>query len=308
MSLYKKHRPSDFSEVRGQDTAVNLLQELLSRPEGSRPQVFGLFGGAGCGKTTLARIAARALGASDFSTHEINSSNNRGIDTAREIQEAIKYASADGAPTVYIIDEVHKATNDWQNAMLKVLEDTPKGVYFFLCTTEPGKLIKAIHTRLTRVDIQTLSDTDITRLVKKTAHAEGIELPESVLEKIVECSGGSARQALVFLESVGALTSEDAMLAAVAISDEVEIAANELAKALYSKQSWRKVAEILEKLKGQDPESVRRAVMGWSSALLLKSGKHEWAFILECFSEPTYNTGHAGLVLSAYTAQQGMPQ
>lgn len=306
MSLYKKHRPQEFSAVQGNDAAVKLLQELVSSPAEKRPHAFGIFGGSGCGKTTLARIAARQLGASELSTHEINSSNNRGIDTAREIQEAIKYQSADGAPTVYIIDECHKATNDWQNAMLKVLEDTPAHVYFFLCTTEPAKLIKAIHTRLTRVDVQTLSEEDLGRLVKRVAKAESIALPEPVLEKILECADGSPRQALVFLESCSVLNTEEEMLAAVNRSDEVEVGAIDLIKALIGRGAWRTVAPVLEGLKAQDPESIRRAVLGYCSSTVIRSGKRDYAFLMECFSEPTYNMGFAGIVLAAYTAHEGL--
>jgi DNA polymerase-3 subunit gamma/tau len=138
--LYLKHRPSLFKQVIGQDDAVNVLQQLL---KGDRfPHALLLSGPSGCGKTTLARICRDKLECTGADFQELNGADTRGIDTIREIRSHLNLRPMHGKCRIWYIDEAHKLSNDAQNALLKMLEDTPTTAYFMLATTEPNKLIK----------------------------------------------------------------------------------------------------------------------------------------------------------------------
>ncbi len=163
MNIYRKHRPVEFDEMAGNEAEIESFQKVLEKE--SPPHTYLLIGPSGCGKTTLARIAARKLGADALSLTEINSADNRGIDTAREIIHQLHYLPPGSGSRVFIIDELHQTSKDWQNAMLKPLEDTPEHVYFFLCTTDPNKLIKAIRTRCTEVRVNPLDPDTIYRII-----------------------------------------------------------------------------------------------------------------------------------------------
>lgn len=301
MSLYIKYRPTAFEQMVGSEAGVKTLQGALDKSE--RPKVFLLHGASGCGKTTLARIAADYIGAKDkvFSIREINASEARGIDDARTLIEQTRFVNPVREPTVFIIDEVHRATVDWQNAMLKPLEDVPKGVYYFLCTTEPEKLLRTIKTRCISIQLESLTPERLLKLVQGVAKQEGLVLDEEVLEELAHNAGGSPRQALTLLESISTLESKDEMLEQVSIGEEAGKQTIDLCRALIGgKASWREVSAILRDLKGEDPEKVRRAVLGYATAVLLKRDNAQVANVLDCFADSTFNSGFPGLVLMAY--------
>ncbi|MGD9157013.1 MAG: AAA family ATPase [Desulfobacteraceae bacterium] len=298
MSLYRKYRPQTFDEIIGNKAEVEALQSKLA--SSSRPQSFLIQGPSGCGKTTLARIAARELGGDDLSIQEINTADNRGIDTAREVITRMAYRSPTNAPKVYIIDEVHKTTKDWQNAMLKPLEDTPSNVYFFLCTTDPEMLLKTIKTRCTTITVNALKSEDMTRLIRKVCLKEKLRIPSEIVEEIVEISEGSPRQALVNLEKVSELEPEE-MLKALQAGEETEKKIGDLINAI-KKGPWKSVAICLKSLgEEMDQESIRRAVIGYCNAVLLNGNKDpSWAVILENFAEPYWGATGANATLVSY--------
>ena len=119
MELYRKYRPNTLDEMVGNQATIKSLQKELEN--GSH--VFLMTGPAGCGKTTLARIMAKEVGAGPLSIHEINSAENRGIDTAREVMEQMRFNPSDGDAIVWIFDECHQWLGPVQNAFLKALED-----------------------------------------------------------------------------------------------------------------------------------------------------------------------------------------
>ena len=301
MELYKKHRPSDFSNIVGNKATCEALENLLAK---NFPKAILFSGPSGCGKTTLARIIKEKLKCSDFDYFEKNSADTRGIDDIRDIARNSSIKSMKGTAKIYVLDEAHKLTNDAQTALLKLLEDGPKDVYFILCTTDPNKLIKTIHTRCTSFQLSKLDKEDIEELVAKVASLEKIKLKEEIAEKIAEASDGSARQALVLLEKVAAIPDIDGQFAAI-VNPETQKNTIDLCRAMMNpKVSWKEVADILKKI-DDEPETVRRIVLGYYKAVLLNSGRPIAVKVLTAFQYDFFQSGEAGLVLACYNVLHG---
>jgi DNA polymerase III gamma/tau subunit len=282
----------------GNEAIIEMLQNSLKKENSSH--VYLLSGPSGCGKTTLARICAKELGADELSIEEVNTANNRGIDTARDIIERMQFLTMNGNPKIFIIDEVHSTTKDWQQAMLKPLEDTPAHVYFFLCTTDPQKLLPTIRTRTTHIKVEPIAEEELYRHVRRISKKEKTQIDSLVLKKLAANSGGSPRKALVLLEKIMNLEDEEKMLDVLEAGEDTELAVIEFCRILLKSNSWNAVAKVLRNLEKVDSEKIRYAVMGYMSAVLLKTDNYKAANILECFSEPTYNTGRNGIILAAY--------
>lgn len=295
MELYRKYRPTTFEDVVGMETAIKALKKELEN--GSH--VFLMSGPAGCGKTTLARIMAKEVGAGELSIREINSAENRGIDTAREILEQMKYYPSDGDALVWILDEMHMITNAGQNALLKALEEVPESVYFFLCTTNPEKLIAPLKTRCSEIVVKPLKDDEMAYLLKRTARKEGKRLSKDVISRIVELSGGGSRKALKLLAKVIGLDNDEEMLEV--LKDNADSEDNpetiELCRALSRNTDLKKLFQILAQVDTSDAEKVRQAVMGYMNACLLKgSFSAEIVATLQAFSNAdTYKNGRPAL-------------
>jgi DNA polymerase-3 subunit gamma/tau len=183
--------------------------------------------------------------------------------------------------------------------MLKVLEDVPPNVYFILCSSEPAKIISAIKSRCTEIKFKSLSDDQVLSLYRRVLKAEGIRYPIQVLEALVASTNGSPRTALVLLEkSIG--LDEDEIITMLE-QDVVAATTISICRALLAKEtSWGDMAALLSSLETTDWESLRYAVLGYMTSVLLKSKNKIAAMTIECFSEPFYNSGKAGLVLACY--------
>jgi DNA polymerase-3 subunit gamma/tau len=298
MSLYRKLRPDNFDDVLGNESEIESIKKFVDNKD--RPHTYLFSGPSGCGKTTLARIFARSLGADDFSIHEINTANMRGIDTAREIEDQIKFAVIGSGVKVYIIDECHNITAVAQDALLKPLEDTPGHVYFFLCTTDPQKLKKAIHTRCTHVKVAPVDEDILYKYLRRICIKEEKKIDKKFLRMVAENSKGSPRQALVTLEKVLDLEDEEQIRSIVKAGEAEEKEIIDLCRVLLKSNEWKSVSTILKLMKGAEPEKVRYAVMGYMNSVLLNSGSEKAAVVIEEFSEPFYNSGFPGLTLACY--------
>jgi DNA polymerase-3 subunit gamma/tau len=299
MNLYLKYRPETLQDVVGNEDVVKFLTTILEKEE--RPQVYLFNGPTGCGKTTLARILSRAVGCDSVDIREINTADFRGIDSVREMIKASKFHSIGaGGSRAWIIDEAHKMTNDAQNALLKLLEDSPKGAYFFICTTEPEKLFSTVRGRCIDLTVKLLNEVQMQKLLKRIVRAEKATLQPEVYEQIIQDSFGHPRNAIQILEKV-LNVDEDKQLEMARASAAKASESIQLCRALIEKSPWKKVSAILEGLKEQDPESIRRQVLGYCQSILLKQSNDKAAFVMEMFQEPFYNTGFPGLVLSCYT-------
>lgn len=300
MSLYQRHRPTTLETVVGNTETINSLKKLLE--SGKAPHSYLLTGGTGCGKTTVARIIADRLGCVGNDFREVDNANFRGIDTVREIIKQTAYSALEGACRVWLIDECHKMTNDAQNALLKILEDTPKHVYFILCTTDPQKLIPTIKSRCSTFQFNPLSDEDMGKLINRVIRRERVTLSPEVIAMIIQSGQGYPRATLTILEQVlNADESERELVAQRKAEEHSEMI--ELARALMNpKSTWKQVAGILKGLKEQDAEGIRRVVLGYASAILLNGADNTLAgLVMEEFMEPTFNSGFSQLVFASYS-------
>lgn len=298
LELYRKYRPESLDDMVGNQATIKSLEKELEN--GSH--VFLMTGPAGCGKTTLARIMAKKVNAGPLSIHEVNSAENRGIDTAREIMEQMRFNPSDGDAIVWILDEMHMITSAGQNALLKALEDTPSHCYFFLCTTNPEKLIAPLKTRCSIINVVPLKDEEMIYLLKRTARAEKIKVGSEVYERICEIAQGGSRKGLKLLAKVLYLDSDEERLEVLKNdSDSENQEVRELCKALISgKANWSVLARLLKSIDLSDSEKVRQVVMGYMGAVLL-NGKATPPVVsaMQAFSSAdTYKNGKNAIVVA----------
>ena len=301
MSLYTELRPKTFDEVVGNKSTIETLKKFLKKD--TKPHTYLFSGGSGCGKTTLARIYAHELGADDLSIKEINVGSDTGVDNMRKIIETMRYKPVNGKPLIYILDEFHMASKSAQNAMLKPFEDTPSHVYFMLCTTDPHKIIKTIHTRCSIAEVENITEEKMFRYLFKLCRKEEYTVDKSVLRKIADVCEGSVRKALVSLEQILQIEDVEEQL------DYLQYGASEnetclaLCKALLVNNSTQ-CRNILKDLKTQgiDTESIRYSVLGYMTSVWLNSGKKEAIYIIDCFADNTYDSKYAGIALAIFNA------
>lgn len=299
MELYKKYRPKQLKEVVGQNDVLRSLYTMYKKKK--LPHALLFTGPSGCGKTTIARIIANLLGCGSHDFHELNTADFRGVDMVRNIRSQMTLSPISGSCQIYLIDECHKLTNDAQNAFLKILEDYPSHVYFFLCTTDPQKLLKTIRTRCTEIAVKSLSDEAMTKLLKSVCLKERKRISDEVIEKIVENSEGSARQALVNLHAIIDLDKEKDMLEAIQKSS-VKIQAFEIARALSNpKTTWSTMSKILREVDTEEAESIRWMVLSYAkSAILNNRNVGQNYLVLDSFGDNFFDSKAAGLVRACY--------
>lgn len=305
--LFKKYRPKLLKEVVGQPDACKVLKGLIDNNKVPRALLF--TGPSGCGKTTLARILKDKLECGDNNFFEQNASDDKGIDVIREIKRSVRYAPVGGKCKIWLLDEVHGLTSAAQNAFLKLLEDTPKHVYFFLATTDPAKLLATIKTRCTEIRCSAIPDKALDELVRRVAEKEDLELSDEVVEKLVEASESSGRKALVLLHQISEIKDEDEQLAAIAKSTS-NTDAIELARLLCKKGvKWPQVAKLIKQINPtrEDCEKIRQLILSYYTGILLGGGvlSDRAYIVLEAFRDNYYDSGKAGLALSCYEVVTG---
>jgi len=225
------------------------------------------------------------------------------VDTIREIARQMHLAPTGGTTRIWLLDEVHQMTKDAQNAALKILEDTPKHVYFILCTTDPQKLIPTIKNRCCQLSVELLKREQLKKLIGRVLKREGEELSEELVEDITEASAGSARKALVILDRILNLPEGDREDAIKNDPEEKEVI--ELCRALIKGEQWSRVASLLKAIK-TEPETVRYAVLGYARACLLGGKNARAALVIDAFADNFYDSKEAGLALACYEIIEGI--
>ncbi len=222
--LYRTYRPQEFSQLVGQEHVVKTLEGALSSGRVGHAYLF--TGPRGTGKTTIARIFAKALNCAQFGKKgavvpcntcdaclavnnnqsldliEIDAASNRGIDEIRALKESAQVAAPSGGYKVFLIDEVHMLTKDSFNALLKILEEPPAHVVFILATTEPHKILATVLSRVQRFDFKRITPAQMVTKLKSIAQAEKIQIDDDALLAIAKSSDGALRDAEVSLTKI----------------------------------------------------------------------------------------------------------
>lgn len=306
--LHITDRPTSFEEVVGHESVIASIRKRLESHD--RPHVYLLTGPSGVGKTTIARIMAKHMGATGFGIIEKNISNETGVDSARSLIDEAAVVPFEGSAKVYILDEVDKASDSWQSAMKKPLEETPRMTYYIMCTEFPAKVKKALITRAVVYSLNPLGDLDMLYLLKRMCRQHRFDVSREIQEAITAAADGSPRRAIVLLEQIIGMESEEEQMALVT-TDGAEPQVRDLCQQLLGKAPWKEVAATLKGIK-TDPEGVRRAVLAYMNAVLLGSGKYvgsnsngreQRAFeIIEVFEDDLYASGKAGLTRMCFEA------
>lgn len=279
-SLYRKYRPLTFDSVVGQQHIVSTLEHAIT--EGRLSHAYLFCGPRGTGKTTMARIlakallcrnaeAARAEGASGCmpdgtceeceliaegnhpDVYELDAASRTGVDNVREeIINSVNFAPVRGKYKIYIIDEVHMLTTAAFNALLKTLEEPPAHVIFVLCTTDPQKILETILSRCQRFDFHRIGNEDIEHRLAYVCEQEGFDYDDEALAIVARHAKGGMRDALSTLEQLsvfgnGAVHADDARSLLGEVSDQI---LGEFARAIAE----RDIAELYGLIRAQVEE------------------------------------------------------
>ncbi len=236
--LARKWRPSQFSDIGGQGPVVRTMMNAIQSER--IHHAYLLTGSRGIGKTSIARIFAKAVrcpnakwdgtwlrscnecsscreiaAGSSVDVIEIDGASNNGVDAVREIRESAKFMPSSGTRKIYIIDEVHMLTTQAFNALLKTLEEPPAHVVFILATTEPHKIPGTILSRCQRFDLKRFTAAQVATRLEEVARGEGLEIDAGALALLSRAADGSMRDALSLLDQVIAFTGKKISAAAV---------------------------------------------------------------------------------------------
>jgi len=206
VTLYREYRPQSFAEVRGQEQVTETLEKAIKNERVAHAYLFA--GSRGTGKTSVARILAKALGTSDKDLYEIDAASNTGVDNIRELREGVQTTPFDSKYKFYIIDEAHMLSRQAWNALLKTIEEPPPHAIFVFATTERDKVPETIQSRCEVYTFKQPTREILSQAVENVAKKEGYSLERSAAELIALLSEGSFRDALSILQKVLAVSRD----------------------------------------------------------------------------------------------------
>lgn len=264
MSLYRKYRPSNFSEIKGQDSIVNTFTNMLKLNKLAHAYIFS--GPRGTGKTSLARIFAKAINCEKLTDKfepcmnceicklitegkvtdiiEIDAASNRGIDEIRDLQDKIHFSPTITKNKVYIIDEFHMLTKEAFNALLKTLEEPPSNTYFILCTTEIHKVPDTVISRCQRHNFKRIANVDIVDQLNYIAKSESINVNDKALEIIARASFGGMRDSIGLLEQL----SQDGKLEVESVEKQLGLSSVVMFESLLNHINSGNLKEVMNTL------------------------------------------------------------
>ncbi|MFW6074918.1 MAG: DNA polymerase III subunit gamma/tau, partial [Chloroflexota bacterium] len=296
-SLYRKYRPETFApdEFVGQDHIRRTLMNAIAQDRVSHAYLF--CGPRGTGKTTTARLLAKAVNCEDpdpakrpcnacdsclaissgraTDIIEIDAASNRGIEDIRDLREQVKYAPTQLRHKFYIIDEAHRLTRDAFNAFLKTLEEPPPNTTFVLATTDPDQLLETVASRCQRFDFRRIPVEEMTARLKYVAEREGIAIDDEAMDVIVRHATGSLRDGLGLLDMLAtAVESKDEPIGAEFTRRMLGLSHDERTLALIQALADQDMAAGLTAINqvveaGQDVRAYGRQVIGVLRTLML---------------------------------------
>ncbi len=282
-ALYRARRPEVFSEVLGQEHIIKILKHQIA--QGSVSHAYLFAGTRGTGKTTMARLLAKALNCtgegerpcgtcpncraiaagSFMDVIEIDAASNNGVDNIRELRESVKYPPQVGSKKVYIIDEVHMLSTGAFNALLKTLEEPPENVIFILCTTEPQKLPQTILSRCMRLDFKRVPQAVLEEDMRNICSERGVSIDDDALKLLAVNADGSVRDGLSILDQVLAsgdehITREEVLDYLGTVGDEFFIELTDLVSLHKSGEALMLLDKVLRE--GRDAKQLMK---DWNS-------------------------------------------
>lgn len=290
VALYRKWRPQGFDALVGQEAVRIALTNALNMGRIAHAYLFA--GPRGTGKTSTAKIFAKAVNCSEGLTSEpcgkcinceritdgssmdvfeIDAASNRGIDEIRELREKVMFTPVNGRYKVYIIDEAHMLTTEAFNALLKTLEEPPAHVIFILATTEPHKIPATIHSRCQRFDFKRVTDDDIVKRLREVADGSDIKADDEALRLIAAQSDGGMRDALSLLDQCGVMAD---FVDAEVVRNVLGIVGRETVRALVKAIGQKQLSEALRFLdeldeSGKDMRQIVGELAEYLRAVLL---------------------------------------
>jgi len=298
--LHVKYRPTELDQVIGQSHCIPALKGLL---DGSA-HAFIFTGASGVGKTTLARIAARQLGATTIdSIIEIDAATHGGVDAMREIVEMANHPPMMGGARAIIVDEAHALSKAAWQSLLKAVEEPRETTYWFFATTETGKIPRTIVTRCAAFELRLIRTDDIFDKLVEVDKAEGLNVPDAILDVVAQAAQGSMRAALVGLAAVKGISdpkaASEALRFAVAGDETIDF----VRYLLSGNLQWRATMERLDRLGDFQPDALRITISNYLAAVIAKTKDPQHAVsmlnVVEAFASP-YDpaTARAGFLLS----------
>ncbi len=236
VSLYRSYRPASFKDVRGQEHIVSVLEAAIVQGKIAHAYLFA--GGRGTGKTSMARILAKALGTHEQDLYEMDAASNRGIDEVRELREGVSTLPFESKYKFYIIDEAHALTKDAWGAFLKTLEEPPAHVVFVLATTELEKIPETIRSRCQVFQFKKPTHEILKKMVLEVAKKEGYTVAPAGAELVALMGDGSFRDTLGTLQK------------ALTLSIDKKLSEEEIAKVIGAPQG-KVVDQFLEAVAGK---------------------------------------------------------
>ncbi|OGC94539.1 MAG: DNA polymerase III, subunit gamma and tau [candidate division Zixibacteria bacterium RBG_16_53_22] len=295
LALARRYRPADFEQIQSQGHVTKTLQNAIKAGRISHAYLF--CGPRGTGKTTTARVLAKALNCVNGPTaepcgvcfsckeialgsspdvFEIDAASNRGIDDIRELRENVRYTPVGGRHKIYIVDEVHRLTKEAFDALLKTLEEPPSHVIFIFATTDPQALPATILSRTQRYDFKRIPVSSLVEAVKSVAEKEGLSIDHQAALLVAKKADGSFRDALSLLDQLSGFA--DGTISAEQASEVLGLVKTEFLAELAGAVIGRKIKDALDMLgeyvkSGGDPQEMADALTGYIRTLLLvKSG------------------------------------
>jgi DNA polymerase III delta prime subunit len=247
---------------------------------------------------------ASQVGAKMMSIVEINGAVSNGVDDMRKLQDSCSMRPLGGGNSAYIIDEAHSLSKQAFQSLLKLFEDTPKHTYFFLCTSHPEKIDKAIKSRVTAISLKDVPLAGLKALVGNVASNEGITLPAGAVDTIAKSAGGSARVALVLLgQAISAKFDKDVM---ASMSLDVDEKSNHFpicSEVMWPKMSWETVYGHLDAIAEDEIEAVRWMLLRYAQACM-SQGRNaaRAAKVIQAMRTPFFDSKKAGFFANYYLA------